>query len=64
MYLRGLSLAQKWQVESSVNHTRFFYPLTARPLNVTREQTLATQSYLSQHRLSSSHLKQGLDRDA
>jgi hypothetical protein len=53
MYLKGSNLVQKRQVESPVNILGFLIPITAGPLDEQRERTLATQSYLSQHRLSS-----------
>jgi hypothetical protein len=45
-YLRDLSLAQEWQVESPVNILGFLLLSQQGPLNETREQTLATLSYL------------------
>jgi hypothetical protein len=60
MYLRGSSFTQKWQVESPVNSNGFYNSHSQQgPLNILREQTLATQSYLSQHRLSSTLANQG-----
>jgi hypothetical protein len=60
MYLRGSSFAQKWQVESPVNTSGFFYSTCSRaPLNALREWTLATQSYLGQHRSSFTLADQG-----
>jgi hypothetical protein len=52
-YLRGLNLAQKRQVESPVNTPDSFILSQQGHLDVLREQTLATQSYLSQHQFSS-----------
>jgi hypothetical protein len=60
MYLRGSSFAQKWQVESPVNTSGFFYSTCSRaPLNALRERTLATQSYLGQHWSSFTLANQG-----
>jgi hypothetical protein len=55
-YLRGSNLVQKQQVESPVNILGFLLPITAGPLNISRERTLATQSYLGQHQSSSTLL--------
>jgi hypothetical protein len=51
-YLRGLNLAQKRQVESPINTSDSPILLQQGLLDALREQTLATQSYLSQHWLS------------